>query len=583
MKNTTRKLTIRRFIAICKPLCVAPLRLRLRLLALFVLVVALLWVATHLASRGIHFGSQFVASLDKGSTSHFWMWIWNAVAVLIPIAFCITISDAGRSWLGIIIQDCLTRFCLVSFTTERSFEALNVENPEQKATEELQGWANSIAGLLMALISAILATCTFSSNLWQILPCLTFLAIGYSVAGSIISYYLGRPLAGLNAESRQRLGDFRFRLTKMRADEQSAAIGNEQARIHKNLTTAFERYLQTQKRIVWVTGRLSLFNYLFTGMVYLIPVLVVAHMVFQHQMNIAVVLKAREEFLQAFAGMTFFVAQFANLSNFTAIVNRLGELIERLELRNSAWLQSDPTLEKLKGDSLEVENLTLYTKGPEPRLLVDRLNLSIKAGTSLWLAGYHNPPATQEMVELLSPVGFRGKGRIVSPPFRVIAASPFVIAQDTLEEALMSSVMKNEKPTQQEIIDALTLVGLEEFAQAPYLGTGKQEDWGNVLGSNSRRQQFSLARVILAKDDYVILEGSTSGVSKEVEARVYQEIRRSAKILISTGDRHSLVRHHDQVLEIDDNGSWKVYSAQEYAKILNERTLGHASEHDAAA
>ena len=75
---------------------------------------------------------------------------------------------------------------------------------------------------------------------------------------------------------------------------------------------------------------------------------------------------------------------------------------------------------------------------------------------------------------------------------------------------------------------------------------------------------MAFARVLLAAPRYAILDEATSALDIDNEDNLYRQLAASATTLVSVGHRPSILKYHPQVLELDGNGGWQLYAADDY-------------------
>jgi vitamin B12/bleomycin/antimicrobial peptide transport system ATP-binding/permease protein len=103
-------------------------------------------------------------------------------------------------------------------------------------------------------------------------------------------------------------------------------------------------------------------------------------------------------------------------------------------------------------------------------------------------------------------------------------------------------------------------------------GLDVELDWTNSL-SLGEQKRLAFARLLLTQPDYAILDEATSALDLKNEERLYQQLQAIATMFISVGHRSSLVKYHQQVLELDGNSGWQFFPVQAYIQQhQNERS-----------
>lgn len=107
-----------------------------------------------------------------------------------------------------------------------------------------------------------------------------------------------------------------------------------------------------------------------------------------------------------------------------------------------------------------------------------------------------------------------------------------------------------------ELIELLSVVQLQHLLQSPER-LANVAPWTEML-SPGEQQRLSIARMLLRRPTYAVLDESTSAIDVDVEARLYATFRQRGITVISVGHRPSLRAYHDILLELDAHGGWRV-------------------------
>src|SRR5262245_50170651 len=110
-------------------------------------------------------------------------------------------------------------------------ESHGTDNPDQRIAEDLRLFTAGTLSLGLGLMREMVTLASFAVILWGlsgsfplrlwgselVVPgYLLWAALVYALLGSVITYYVGRPLIRLNFQQEQREADFRFALVRLR-------------------------------------------------------------------------------------------------------------------------------------------------------------------------------------------------------------------------------------------------------------------------------------------------------------------------------------------------------------------------------
>ncbi|MBC7817054.1 MAG: ATP-binding cassette domain-containing protein, partial [Planctomycetaceae bacterium] len=138
---------------------------------------------------------------------------------------------------------------------------------------------------------------------------------------------------------------------------------------------------------------------------------------------------------------------------------------------------------------------------------------------------------------------------------------PYMV-QGSLREQLLYPTFQ-EGVSDEELQQVLKDVNLPDLVERSG-GLDAELDWGKVL-STGEQQRLAIARVFLAKPKYVILDEATSALDLENEEKLYRKLRALHMTLVSVCHRPSILKYHQQVLELAGDGEWRVYPSDEYS------------------
>jgi putative ATP-binding cassette transporter len=88
-------------------------------------------------------------------------------------------------------------------------------------------------------------------------------------------------------------------------------------------------------------------------------------------------------------------------------------------------------------------------------------------------------------------------------------------------------------------------------------GLDVELDWVNVL-SLGEQQRLAFARLLLVHPRYAILDEATSALDLENEEQIYQQVQATSTVFISVGHRTSLLKYHQQILQLNGDSSWQL-------------------------
>ncbi len=173
-----------------------------------------------------------------------------------------------RQWLQIRMRRWLTAYYQQKWLADRAYyqmqlqpETLGNDNPDQRISEDIRDFVESVLVLGFGLLTNIVSLVSFLQILYMLsfplslfglrIPAyLVWVALGYSVLGTLLAQLIGRPLVSLNF-IRQRLeADYRFALVRLRENAEGVALYQGESDEGRILTSRFTAIVANFRRIM---------------------------------------------------------------------------------------------------------------------------------------------------------------------------------------------------------------------------------------------------------------------------------------------------------------------------------------------
>ena len=210
------------------------------------------------------------------------------------------------------------------------------------------------------------------------------------------------------------------------------------------------------------------------------------------------------------------------------------------------------------------EGLTLWTP-TQRRVLVRDLSFALPAGRNLLIGGA-NGHAREALFLAVAGLWEDGEGRISRPHADAIRFLPrhLYAARGTLRERLQINSPERAFGDDQ-LRDVLRRVGLEE-AVTRVGGLDAEHDWGGAL-SQGEQHLVALARVLLIRPRFVFLDQVTKGLGPDQVGPFYRVLSEASITYLSIGENHDLLPFHDEFLELDEDGRWRLVATKDVVGV----------------
>ena len=281
-------------------------------------------------------------------------------------------------------------------------------------------------------------------------------------------------------------------------------------------------------------------------MTVIFPYLILAPAYFFGKATYGALLQARQAFDQVQNGMTWFVDNYQELADYRATVQRLVGFEDAIAAATLASRQQ-PHIDRVPAPSpaLIAENLTVTLPSRKP--LTASATLHVNRGDRVLLGG-RSGAGKSTLIRALSGIWPFGQGRVGVPE----GSEVFVLPQrtylplGTLRQALAYPRTLDAYPDAA-VRAALRSVGLGHLeAELDEAG-----NWSMRL-SGGEQQRLGIARALLVKPDWLMLDEATAALDEAGEADLYrvliEQLPRTG--IVSVGHRSTLDAFHTRRIEM---------------------------------
>jgi len=446
--------------------------------------------------------------------------------------------------------------------------ANDADNPDQRISEDVELFVLLTLRLSVDFLQDAVTVFSFVLILWNLsgvviiaighfnVPVygyLVWLALAYAVIGTYWTLRTGRPLVRLEYDQQRYEADFRFSLVRVRENAESIAFYSGENKERQNclrhfnhIVTNFMKIIAVRKRLMWLTTGYSQVAVIFS-------ILVSSPRYFLGEIHLGQMFQVIDAYHHVQAGFSFIIDSFTRLAQWRAVVNRLNNFLTYMETVQTRNLNQKEINYRLNGGGFSAENVTVFQ--PDGQSLVAGLTLTIEKGERLVVTG---PSGCGKSTILRTFAGIWpfAAGTIAFPNEDKVMFVPqkSYMPIDTLREVLLYPGIGRS------VSDA-DLQAILTACKLNYLINKLDEthDWGQVL-SLGEQQRIAFARTLLQKPAWLFLDEATSALDEDAEQIVYELVCKSLRqtAIISVGHRKTLLKYHNQRLELDDCGGWSL-------------------------
>jgi vitamin B12/bleomycin/antimicrobial peptide transport system ATP-binding/permease protein len=434
-------------------------------------------------------------------------------------------------------------------------------NPDQRMQQDTLHLTELTADLGIGLVHHLLLLLTFIGILWGLSRQVVFLiggetyiipgfmvwcAIGYAVAGSALTYIVGRKLVGLNATRYAREAELRFAMVRVSERAEAIALYKGEEDERKIINYTLNHVLEAVRRLVFALARLTWITSGYGWIAIVVPVLVALPGYLNGSLTLGGLMMVVGAFRQVQAALKWFVDNFPKIAEWRAVLYRVVLFDEALQTLNDLEAEAEQIeMHQHHRQILSFENVSVQLS--DGKVVIAEASAKIEPGERVLIIG-ESGTGKSTLFRAIAGIWPWGSGKIFLPPreqMMFLPQYPYLPLGSLRAAACYPA--KNSAFTDEQIKSAMVKVGLEEFNKM----LDVEERWDRVL-SLGQQQRLAFARLLLHRPLWVFLDEATGALDEDNQARVMNLINEelAASSIISIGHRPSLAAFHNRTLTL---------------------------------
>ncbi len=481
---------------------------------------------------------------------------------LVTLALLIFVNGRYlRQWLTIRWRRWLTAYYQEEWLSGRAYyqmqlqaETLGNDNPDQRLSEDVRDFVENGLVLGFGFVANIVSLASFLAVLWELsfpvtifglrIPAyLVWVALGYSVIGTLLAQLIGRPLVSLNY-LRQRLeANFRYALIRLRENAEGVALYAGERDEGRILTGRFGAIVANYRAIMSRNRLVNAFTYFFAQVAAIFPFFAASPLYFAKQISFGTLSRVAGAFSEVQGAASWIVDNYMGLADWAATVERLATFGHSLDAMRAA--ESGIITVPAKGQNFVAHDLLLNL--PNGAVLMDGAQLHLEHGQNTVVRG-RSGAGKSTLFRAIAGVWPFGRGTVERPAGQImfLPQKPYIPLGTLRRVVTYPAAM--DAYSSEVIASALADAGLGGLASE----LDVDMSWGQRL-SGGEQQRLAFARALLARPDWLFMDEATASLDPQAEEELYHMLRQRLPdtTVVSIAHRPEIADLHDTTLTLE--------------------------------
>jgi putative ATP-binding cassette transporter len=452
------------------------------------------------------------------------------------------------------------------------------DNPDQRLTDDVKLFVDRTLNIGIGLLSSVVTLGSFVVILWGLSAAaplhlfgeaynipgyLVWGALVYAIIGTLLTHLIGRPLIRLDFMQQRYEADFRFNLVRVRENAEQIALLQGEPAERGQLLRRFGLVVDNWIAIMIRTKKVTAFTASYSQASTVFPFILVAPAYFADKIQLGGMMQTASAFGSVQGALSFFVSAYRSLAEWRAVVIRL----EGFEAAIAHAEALPNAVESIKhgaasGKAIALDELLLRLPTGAP--LITANAIQFHAGERTLIKG-PSGSGKSTLFRAIAGIWPFGSGTV-----RIPAAAKLMILPQRPYFPVGPLITAAAYPSEASALGDTAIRAAIEAVGLPALAARLDEEahW-NARLSLGEQQRLGLARALLHRPDFLLLDEATASLDEAAEAKLYGLIadRLPATTIVSIGHRSTLEAFHQrEITLVRDGASSNVYQVENAAE-----------------
>lgn len=437
------------------------------------------------------------------------------------------------------------------------------DNPDQRIADDVRMFIEQSLVLGLGLLNSTVTLLSFIVILWGLSEAaplhlfgspsgipgyLVWAALLYAIGGTALTHWIGKPLIALDFHQQRYEADLRFNLVRARENSEQIALLKGGDAEHARLSDRLGAIIRNWHAIMIRTTKITAITQSYAQAAVFLPYALVAPAYFSLRIPLGNIVQAVSAFASVQGALSFFITAYRQLAEWQAVIDRLEGFEKSMAAAREGRHDSIRIAPESEADGIALKDLKLTS--PAATALLGANGFILPRREHTLLTG-PSGSGKSTLFRAIAGIWPFGAGTVSIPAGATLMSLPqrpyFPVGP--LSDALIYPAMPgqfNRTALETVLADVGLPALVDQLDQAGH--------WNQSL-SPGEQQRLGIARALLHRPQFLMLDEATASLDEDAEAFLYRLIaqRLPDSTILSIGHRGTLSAFHRRHVAVKDH------------------------------